>query len=193
MARTDDPHHQELEHDVITYGTTHGWQMGAGTYHSVMPERTIRALQCCWDPTALHVRARADRVAVKDQFCLLWEGKTNSGSKDRALFEALPLAFYVWNELRCLYIYRDVVRGYESAFWTTRLPEFFEILIPPRHPELHPHYRAMFARVWPSIQVTDFVPVNGSGDPFIAVTRDRLAACAVDWREVFAGTGHDDH
>jgi hypothetical protein len=191
MVRPDDPHHAQLEGDVIAHATACGYHVGSATYHTVMPEPVRDALSRCWDVAALYIRGRADRVAVRDQRCILFEAKTNSGPWPRAAIEALPLSFYVRLGVPCLYVYRDVTRGFELAFWTTNLPIIDVIFLPHRFSQLDQVYRQEFARVWPGIEIQALPGCNGSRDPYVAIRRESLEAVAVDWRAVFASPNED--
>ena len=189
MADPNDPHHAALEAEIVACATAHGWTVGSATYHTVMADPVRLALQRCWDPAALYVRGRADRVAVKDQRCVLFEAKSNSGRWARAAFEALPVSHYIRLGVPCLYVYRDVKDGFETAFWTTAMPRIDVIFLPDRWSvQLRKFYRDAFGKVWPDTEITTIRAVNGSNDPYLAVSRESLVAAAVSWRDVFAET-----
>lgn len=189
MAHPSDPHHAALEADVIAHATANAWAVGSATYHTVMPEPVRLALQRCWDPAALYVRGRADRVAVKDQRCVLFETKTNSGRYLRASIEALPVSFYIRLGVRCLYVYRDVKDGFEAAFWTDAMPSIDVIFLPDRWTtQLRQFFRDQFRHVWPDAAIQPIHAVNGSNDPYLCVSRESMIAAAVPWRDVFSAT-----
>jgi hypothetical protein len=151
-----------------------------------MPEPVQNALRRCWDPAALYVRARADRVAVKDQSCRLFEAKTNSGRYTRASIEALPITHYIRLGVPCLYVYRDVKDGFEAAFWTTAVPAIDVIFLPDRWTTpMKRFFRNQFQELWPETDIVEVPAVNGSNDPYVVMSRDSLAANALDWRTVF--------
>lgn len=186
MVNPNDRHHAKLEKDVVDHAQAHGWCVGSATYHEAMPEPVKVALSRCWDPAALYVRGRADRVAVKDQRCILFEAKTNSGRHVRAAIEAGPLCHYHRLGIACLYVYRDVKDGYESAFWTTNMPEPDAILIPAAWSwPMRQYFRKQLRSTWPDQDVSLIPPTNGSNDPFVCFSRDQLNEKAVQWRNVF--------
>lgn len=187
MADPNDPHHAALEADIVAHAIAHGWVVDSATYHRVMAEPVRLALQRCWDPAALYIRGRADRVAVKDQHCRLFEAKTNSGRWLRAAIEALPVSHYVRLGLPCLYVYRDVKDGFETAFWTTAMPRIDVIFLPDRWCEpLARYFRDRFMEVWPGTEIQTLPAVNGSHDPYLLLSRESMIAAAVSWRDVFA-------
>jgi len=183
----NDPHHLALERDIITFAESHDWVIGSATYHSVMPQPVQLALQRCWDPAALYVRARADRVAVKENDCRLFEAKTNSGQWNRAAIEANPICHYIRLGIPCLYIYRDYKDGFEAAFWTTAMPCIDVVFLPDRwDAALRRYFRGQFRDVWPDVEIQSLSSVNGSCDPYVVISRESLTAVAVDWRAIFA-------
>jgi hypothetical protein len=189
MVSPDDPHHAALETEVIAFAEAHGWAVGSATYHTVMPEAVKIALSRCYDPSALYVRGRADRVAVKGQHCRLFEAKTNSGRHLRASIEAGPICHYISTGIPCLYIYRDVKDGFEAAFWTTAMPCIDVVFLPELWtPPLQRYFQTQFRRVWPHVDIAPLPRTNGSNDPFVVIRRDALAERLVDWRAMFAAT-----
>lgn len=191
MVNPNDPHHAALEAEIIAHAIDHQWVIGEATYHSVMPDPVRRALQRCWDPAALYVRGRADRVAVRGQQCVLFESKTNSGKHLRASIEALPVSHYVRIGVPCLYVYRDIKDAFESAFWTTAMPRIDVVFIPADWSDpMKRYFRREFHITWPEADIQDLAwSVNGSNDPFMLISRDALAEAFVDWRAVFAADG----
>jgi hypothetical protein len=155
-----------------------------------MPEPLRSALSRCWDPAALYVRARADRVAIREQQCVLFDPKTNSGSHSRASLEALPIINYLRLGIPCLFVYRDMKDRFETAFWTTTLPEVDAIFLPPqRTKELQNYYRVQLRQAWPDTDLVEHLPTNGgSNDPYVVIRREAFMACGVDWQQVFAST-----
>ena len=188
MITPDDPHHAALEAEIIFVAEGYGWLVGAATYHAVMPDPVKLALSRCYDHSALYVRGRADRVAVKGPRCILFEAKTNIGKWQRASIEALPLVHYLRVGVPCLYIYRDMKDSYEAAFWTTDMPTIDVVMIPRVWSSaMVMFFTAQFRSVWPDVEITLIPPTNGSGDPFVCITREALTAKGVEWRAIFAG------
>jgi hypothetical protein len=187
MANPNDPHHAALEAEIIACATTYAWVVGSATYHTVMADPVVLALQRCWDPAALYIRGRADRVAVKDQRCVLFEAKTNSGCWPRGAFEALPIRHYIRVGVPCLYVYRDMKDGFEAAFWTTAMPAIDVIFLPDQWaPSLLRYFRDRFQEMWPDVEVLHIPAVNGSNDPYLVLSRASMQAVGVDWRAVFS-------
>jgi hypothetical protein len=176
--------HDRLESEVIAHATAHGWVVGCATYHTVMAEKVREALSRCWDDAALYIRGRADRCAVKNQRCILFECKTNPGPWLRASIEALPLSRYVRLGVPCLYIYRDR-QGTDFAFWTTDLPTIDVIFLPDRFPELDRFYRARLEQAFPGVEIQSLWGTNGSGDPFAVIRPESLIEKSIDWKSVF--------
>jgi hypothetical protein len=154
-----------------------------------MSEPVKLALSRCYDAAALYVRGRADRVAVKGPRCILFEAKTNAGKWPRASIEALPLVHYIRLGMPCLYIYRDMKDGFEASFWTTDMPTIDVVLIPHRWPSaIGAFFTTQFRSVWPDVEIASLPGTNGSGDPFVCITRESLIAKAVEWRRIFAAS-----
>ena len=188
MITPDDPHHAALEAEIIFVAEGYGWLVGAATYHAAMPDPVKLALSRCYDVAALYVRARADRVAVKGPRCILFEAKTNPGKWLRASIEALPLVHYIRLGMPCLYIYRDVKDGYEAGFWTTDMPTIEVVMIPDRwSAAMRTFFTTQFRSVWPEVEIASIPSTNGSGDPYVCITREALTAKGVEWRLIFAG------
>jgi len=189
MADPNDPRHLALEREIIAFAELHGWIIGSATYHTVMAAPVVMALQQCWDPAALYVRGRADRVAVKENHCRLWEAKTNPGRWLRGAFEANPICHYIRLGVPCLYIYRDYRNGngFEAAFWTTAMPQIDVVFLPDRwDAALRRYFRQQFRAIWPDVDIQSWSGVNGSCDPYVLISRESLIAAAVDWQQVFA-------
>lgn len=181
--RFDDKDHARVEAEVVQFATDHGWLVGAATYHQAMPDPVVTALSRCWDPAALYIRGRADRCAVKEEHCVLFEVKTNPGKWTRAAIEALPLSYYIRLEIPCLYIWRD--HGEDFAFWTTELPVIDVIFLPRRFSQLHRFFRKQFTKDFPDVEIVETPGTSGSDDPFVVIRRDAIQERGVDWKQVF--------
>ena len=207
MANINDPTHKALEQDAIDLFKEYGFSISEATYHSVMDDSVVKILQDLWTPTALYLRGRADRVAVRKSppMALQWEAKTHESKKYHDMtLEVLPVCAYLALcrlGIDCLYVYRDpptiknkeiVHLGYEKGFWICNIPDPRVIMIPQRWPT------QALNQVWTEKckdRIRSFFPDTpiritnqnyGSGDPFLIID-ESVVVNLPDWREIIKG------
>jgi hypothetical protein len=174
----DDPNHQALENSVTEYLKSVGYFVDSAPYHDKMYDEIVRALQNIYTPTALYLRSRADRIAVRSNppSVFEWEVKTHaSAARHDCTLEAYPICVHILKHrflgVRCLYVYWDPIRNYNVGWWIHQMPPIKVIMIPPRwRDEQIEWFESLFTEILPDI---DIVPLKkltkGSNDPFLII------------------------
>jgi len=191
MPSVHDKHHEKLEQDVTALLENLGFLVDASTYHESMRKDTVARLKNVNTPTAFYVRGKADRIAVHKHrdICFMWEAKTNSDPRKRrnAAFEAMPLATHMKHGQRCLYVYRDIVSGFEGGFSVNRIPPVSRILMPKRWgTNLVGYFTETLEGAFPGTPISEinWRPGQGSGDPFVLVEEENLKSQEwFDWKD----------
>lgn len=168
--------HSQLETDATEYLTAAGFVVAEAPYHATMAEEDVEALQQTVTPTALYIRSRADRIAIRQSPPLVfeWEAKTHTTNKRHdCTLEALPVAIHLLKaqlDIRCLYVYRDPYKGYEVGFWIHDFPEVRVIMIPDRWGDAWTAwFQGVFSNFFPGVKIVDRIKTRGSGDPFLII------------------------
>lgn len=181
----NDSQHVVFVDRITTYLEELNFLVDEATYHEVMKEETRERLRVLYTPTSLYIRGRADRIAVHKvvRLCIMWEAKTNNGNYRNMAMEALPIVNHLKTGVRCLYLYWDVVDGFEGGFWVNELPPIDRILLPNRWDAgMVKYFGAEFDRWLPGVPVVPTGRNSGSGTPFIIIKRaDRDVL--FDWRQ----------
>jgi hypothetical protein len=185
--------HDVFEDEVAQVFIAHGFRIAKAPYHATMPAETVTRLSRCKCPTARHIRARADRVAIhqhRDQV-VAWEVKTNPGVYPRLSIEVMPLIYHQrFPDAPTLYICRHIKDQWDAAFWTTKLPKFDTIFLteacgPYERQLIQESFKA--SGYWkyeePDIQEYPGSRTHGSGDAFALISRESLCACIPNWRK----------
>lgn len=179
--KPDDLDHANLEKDVTTCFETYGFLVSQATYHSVMPNSIVKILQNLWTPTALYLRGRADRVAVRRNppCAIQWEAKTHKSRKWHDMtIEVLPLCAHLAllsMGIKCLYAYRDKWARHNAGFWTYDMPDPRVIMIPlrwqtqDRNENWVSYCTGQIKHFFPNVPTRTIANNRGSGDPFAII------------------------
>lgn len=189
MPTVDYAPHANLEKRVLAYLGSRDYVSYAAPYHDSFPPEITRILQYRFSLTALHLRGRADRIAVhahkKIEF--EWEAKTHESKKYGDLtLEALPLTHHRYKALlgvRCLYVFD--VNGREGGFWVHKLPPI-RVLMYTDRVEWAPFKTLLIPRMESALsplQVRDGVRPMGSGDPFVVIDESVISSLP-HWSEL---------
>jgi hypothetical protein len=187
MASVNDPRHAELIGRVDEYLQSAGFCTSEKTYHDGhMDKGAAEKLRLTFSPTALHIRASADRIAVHplDGMTLYYDAKTGGG-KD-ILAEALPLADHMRHAERgVLCLYCCVNRGADKGFWAHAVPPVRTLFIPhQREAALTEWYDRHLPAMFPAVSdVVHLGDVRGSRDPFVAID-EFVVATMPTWQEL---------
>lgn len=135
MPRVDHNLHQRFESWVIDQLSDLGFRVSSATYHEVQNANVQEELQRNYSPTALYVRLRSDRVALRDDITFELEVKTNEGPHHNMALETLQLLHHVVKVplgVDCLYAYydRSMCKEEARAFWVSDLPKIARCFIP---------------------------------------------------------------
>lgn len=189
MASVNDPAHRALLEQVDDFLRSEGLCVSEKTYHDGhMEGRAADKLRLTFTPTALHIRASADRIAVHpgDGMALYYDAKTGGG-KD-ILVEALPLADHAHNAARgVLCLYCCVNRGTHRGFWAHAVPPLRTLFIPhQRESVLTEWYSHHLPLMFPAVTDVKFLhgAINGSRDPFVAID-EFVVATMPTWQQLF--------
>lgn len=189
MPSVNDPRHFGLIKRTDECFVGEGFCVSEQTYHSGhMDPNAAGRLSITFSPTALHIRANADRIAAHplDGMAFYYEAKAGTG-KDICI-EALPLADHMGHARRgvlCLYCCLDR-RGVDRGFWAHAVPPLRTLFIPSqRTAELLNWYEDILPPLFPGVDVVSgFGGTRGSGDPFIAIDESVVAGLP-SWRDLF--------
>lgn len=161
------------------------------TYHGKGADPRVKdALQRTFTPTALHIRAAADRYAVhpdpRDGMALRYEAKAGGGPD--ILAEALPLSDHMHHARRgVLCLYCCFHRGQHRGFWAHAVPAVRTLFIPNQATaERTDWYWRVLPPLFPRVRDVARVRgrVNGSRDPYVAID-GRVARELPTWQELF--------
>lgn len=186
MSLPSDPHHAALQAEATAFIKEAGFYVGTLTYHDAWQDQPdlIDRLGQINGATAVYVRTQADCIAMHSTLpvTFLWDVKTNSGPYRNASFEAIPLVNYSRLEVRCLYIYRDAIDGFEGGFWAHKPPPISRVVLPDRwQGKIRKWMERRLQKHWPDIPIESGT-TNGSGDPFVLVQKaDRHKM--INWQE----------
>jgi hypothetical protein len=195
--RTDDIRHAILETDVSKVLDSCGFWTHAATYHETMPQEMVKHLQRIDTPSALYLRARADRLALHKTLpiCYEYECKTRHPRTKSCnwAIEALPLAHHILKAslgVQILYCYRDVECGIDAGFWCDALPRIDCLMLTDRSDlALDAYLKSVFSEKWlgyqPAINYSS--ASRGSGDPFILI-HEAVVRTLPHWNMQIAGT-----
>lgn len=184
-----DPRHLSLIQRVDSHFAAAGFCVSEKTYHDGhMDPRATERLRCTFSPTALHIRANADRIAVHpdDGMAFYYDAKTGGG-KD-ILIEALPLADHVYHSKRgvlCLYCCANA--GLDRGFWAHDVPPIRTLFIPiQREEELTQWYTSHLPSMFSAVEDVKILvlPIAGSRDPFVAIDRSNIVSMP-SWQNLF--------
>jgi len=187
---TNHPAHIQLEQEVIAYLESWGFMTHSATYHETMPQAMVRILQTRFDPMALELRSRSDRVAVNMHIPLSFEYEVKTHANNRygdLTIEALPLLKNIQRMAAGdgLYLYVFRVNTIEAGFWSYPAPVVRELRYPPRI-EWMKHRTNIISRanaIWPNVKVIEQMTQNGSNDPFFIIDESTIAQMS-DWKTI---------
>lgn len=183
--------HKNLETDVSEYLTSKGYWIGDSTYHRVLPSDIKELLSTRYNPTALYLRGRADRIAIHKthEAVFEWEAKTHtSKTRHDMTIEALPLCHHIAQAslgVQCLYAYRDGDL-YDCGFWVHEWEQLDirVIIIPGRWGrEKADWFKVTFQAFFPKVSVCQTGGTNGSGDPFAVVSQQCVSQLPT-WKQL---------
>ena len=180
--------HTALEAEVGEYLIGLGFEIASATYHTVMPGNVRDLLQNNYSPTALYLRGRSDRIAVRpDGVVFEWEAKTHGKSGRDMCVEALPLAHHILKarlDVRCLYVYRHLALGHEAGFWVHQLPPIRDLYIPTFRwsQQQIAWFGSVFNEIFPGTPVRMMSHVFGTGDPFLVIA-ERVIKTLPHWKD----------
>lgn len=178
----NNPNHQKLEREVKDYLTALGFLTHEATYHATMDKGLRTIISRRFTPTALYLRARADRMAIhpSKETEFEFECKTHD-TKDRhdMLVEMLPIILHRRKSelgIRCLYCYRDIYNGYDKGFWIDEMPPIRFIGIPKANTTNHlwDWFAELAALHFPGVTAAHTRHRRGSGDPYIIVDESEI-------------------
>lgn len=187
MAHPNDPRHKKLVAEVDRFLNDRQFVISEKTYHDGhMERRAVERLQVTFSPTALHIRANADRIAINPStgLALYYEAKTGEG-RDICI-EALPLADHIHNAKRrvlCLYCCLDRF-GNNKGFWCHAMPKIRCVFLPRQRMKIvmdwySDHLPVMF----PDCDIVRLESVRGSGDPFVVID-ESIVATMPSWQHL---------
>jgi len=180
-----------LEADVTQYLKSKGYAVDSAPYHNKMDKSVVNILQNIYTPTALYLRGRADRIAVRASppIAFEWEAKTRMDRKYcDCVLEALPLCTHLLHarnlDTRCLYVYRNLFKSYDVGFWVHQMPPVHVIVIPSRWNELQKQYfKEVFKLALPQVRIEFRGKTKGSGDPFLIINESEIKKMS-HWKEL---------
>jgi hypothetical protein len=180
--------HDVLEGHVADELQSLGYLVTRATYHEVMNEEVANRLKGIYDPTALYVRGRADRIAVHRYHPTVFEFEAKTHESERyndLTIEALPMVHHIARcrlGVRCLYVYHNPAELFPRGFWVGSMPRVRDLWIPGRwQPLMAEFFRKTFSEFFPGIEIKMGARVSGSGDPFLVVAESDVLALP-DWR-----------
>lgn len=193
----DNKEHAQLEDDVTNYLEQRGFCVADAPYHNTMRTKVVKTLQYTTTPTSLYIRTRADRIAIRDNPPLVfqWEAKTHqSKEKHDCVIELTPILFHlalVDYDVRCLYVYRDLYKGYDAGFWMHNFPKVRSIMIPDCWNQYWTKwFKDLCVATLPETEVVSGIVSRGTGDPFLIIDESIIRKLS-SWKnlikEVIAG------
>lgn len=172
MISVHHPPHRVLEADITAYLVEAGYAVESAPYHDTYDPDVAALLKRRDSPTALYLRARADRVAVHrtQPVEFEWEAKTHlSETRHDLTIELFPLLLHRLHArvgVACLYCCR--IRGQDVGCWADRLP-ILTVMRPTGRPHRAAWERSLVEQFAPDARVIDLATCVGSGDPFVVV------------------------
>lgn len=168
--------HVELEKRVADYLDTRGFITDEATYHTAYRTDSQRLLMRRDDPTALYIRAKADRIALHKfrPVTFEWDAKTHQRRDSRNMaLEVMPIVTHLATVpigVRCLYAYHNPFTGFDGGFWLDTMPSVSVVFLPSRwQGQRRAWYADLIRRYFPDVTVRDLDRYGGSGDPFFLV------------------------
>ena len=134
MPSVSNNYHETFESRVINKLRGMGFAVSSATYHDVLEQSVSDALAKNYSPTALYIRTRADRIAVRNDISFELECKTHENERysDMTL-EVLPVLHHI-NKVGlgvdCLYAYWNPFADMYRGFWVSDMPQVRDIRIP---------------------------------------------------------------
>lgn len=189
MPSVDDPHHKRLESDVADYLHQAGCFVFSLTYHDHCDPETIKALSRQFNPTALYIRGRSDRIACdgKSNVSFEWEAKTSTGTRRSAAIELLPFLHHLAKAelyVQCLYVYRNSIVGQDAGWWMRDPPVVQRVMFPQAQRWGDTEWlQKACAHLLPNTTIVRGGSSAGSGDPFLIIAGDVIDALP-DWRKL---------
>mgnify|MGYP001580142151 CR=1 FL=1 len=184
MISVHHPPHRVLEADITVYLVEAGYAVESATFHDTYAPDVASLLKRRDSPTALYLRARADRVAVHRQHPVEfeWEAKTHQSATRRDLcLELLPLLLHRLHarcDVACLYCCR--IAGRDVGCWADRIP-IDTVMLPATVGPRVTWFRGLTWRFLPDACLVELPTVAGSGDPFVIVP-EAIWMTWADWR-----------
>jgi hypothetical protein len=182
------PQHDAFETEVTQWLTAMGFLCHSATYHTMMPPAMANLLRRRSSMTALHLRGRADRIAIHQTLPVEfeYECKTHDSQQYQDLtIELTALCFHLMKArlgVKCLYIYRH--NGREKGFWADEMPTPRVVHIPARYDAATTlQFKGMAENYFPNVPIRLGGKTNGSGDPFVIIDYSVVAQMA-NWREL---------
>lgn len=190
--------HKRLEEDVVLYLECMGYYTFEATYHTVLDPEIKDLLSRTFNPTALYIRGRADRVALhwNQEPTFEWEAKTHQSSKYHDMtIEALPLAHHIIKNklgVRCLYAYGSPFDNTNYGFWVDDLPPVKLVMIPNTRWTSAgvEFYNKVFESVFKDSKIINMDKTKGSNDPFVIIDEGAKKKLK-DWRILIDEISHD--
>jgi hypothetical protein len=189
LANINDPRHKRIVSEVHGFFTGHGFNVSEKTYHDGhLPKKIVEKLTETFSPTALHIRASADHIAINSNngMALFLECKSGTGQRGAIMVEALPLATHMYHArhgVMCLYCCLDKA-DIHRGFWAHNIPQLQTLWIPPqRSLELGYWYNRILPPMFPGIAFAN-APTRGSNDPFVIIDESVVIGLP-SWQELF--------
>jgi len=134
MPLVSDNYHEKFERRVIEKLRAIGFSVSSATYHDVLERDVSEALARNYSPTALYIRTRADRIAVRHDLSFELECKTHENARyEDMTLEILPVIHHI-NKVDlgvdCLYAYWNPFTAMYRGFWVSDMPRVRDIRIP---------------------------------------------------------------
>lgn len=173
--------HKELEKIAVEYLQNKGYCVKAQTYHETMDNDAVKMLQRNYSITSLYIRARADRMAIRQDAIFEFEVKTHfSKSHNDLVIEILPLMIHESKSkfIKCLYVCE--VNNRQFGFFADNIPTIKRALIPDTQNNKH---ISKIVTAWEKLRA---VPIStnttgGSNDPCIIISEKEINKLS-DWR-----------
>lgn len=172
--------HRKLITDALEYlGARQYYTSDESTYHEILPEEQQRLLQKDYDPTAMYVRSRADRLAVHPVpgRTTYFDAKSSryDGPTPYAFIELVPLMFHeiaAKHGVRCLYIFRRYTGStfIDYGWWSGLLPRIIDIKFPCDSRRTDASWvNTMASTVFSEVSQSTAPFMRGSGTPYASM------------------------
>lgn len=186
--------HRRLEREVIAYLGEQGFVVHSSTYHDIMPNDLQNILRLRFTPTALYLRARADRIAIHRHVPVEFEIECKAHESTMwsdMTIEALPLLHHMSKSklgVRCLYCYHNPNDDSHRGFWVDSIPAIRQINIPEARTTSH-------LWEWFTVTLQEGFKVRprrtehrrGSGDPYLIIDKSVVATLPT-WQSLVDAT-----